>query len=130
MEAGSTFTVESEERPSTDSAEFTFKLYIPQVQDRSQHLADVPVLRIWEHEDLHSWADVGIILRVIPAVTGHAVALQGTTSTGKESPPGTHIGNKEPAGCQTLVHSSILYAFPLIVSSLIFTLKENVLAEG
>lgn len=59
------------------TAGFTFKLHIPQVQNSSQQLADVPVLRIGEHEDFHCRADVYIFLCIIASITGYAVTLCG-----------------------------------------------------
>lgn len=53
----------------------TFVLQVPHVQDGSQQLGDLPVLRVGEHEDLHGRADVGVLLAVIPAVAGRAVTL-------------------------------------------------------
>lgn len=53
----------------------TFVLQVPHVQDGSQQLGDLPVLRVGEHEDLHGRADVGVLLAVIPAVAGCAVTL-------------------------------------------------------
>lgn len=54
----------------------TFVLQVPHVQDGSQQLGDLPVLRVGEHEDLHGRADVGVLLAVIPAVAGCAVTLE------------------------------------------------------
>lgn len=54
---------------------FTFILQVAHVQDGSQQLGDLPVLRVGEHEDLHSGADVGVLLAIISAITGGAVTL-------------------------------------------------------
>lgn len=54
---------------------FTFVLQVAHVQDGSQQLGDLPVLCVGEHEDLHSRADIGVLLAVISAITGGAVTL-------------------------------------------------------
>lgn len=54
---------------------FTFILQVAHVQDGSQQLGDLPVLSVSEHEDLHSGADVGVLLAIISAITGRAVTL-------------------------------------------------------
>lgn len=54
---------------------FTFVLQVPHVQDGSQQLGDLPVLRVGEHKDLHCGADVGVLLAIISAITGCAVTL-------------------------------------------------------
>lgn len=53
----------------------TFVLQVPHVQDGSQQLGDLPVLRVGEHKDLHRGADVGVLLAVISAIAGGAVTL-------------------------------------------------------
>lgn len=45
------------------------------MQDGSQQLGDLPVLGVGEHEDLHSGADIGVLLAIISAITGRAVTL-------------------------------------------------------
>ena len=53
----------------------TLVLQVAQVQDGGQELRDLPVLGVGEHEHLHGGADVGILLAVLPALTGYAVTL-------------------------------------------------------
>lgn len=45
------------------------------MQDGSQQLGDLPVLRLSEHEHLHSRLDAGVVAQVVAAVTGGALAL-------------------------------------------------------
>lgn len=54
----------------------THELHVPQVENGGQQLAEVPVFRVGEHEDLHGRADMGVVLGVIDALTGGAVPLQ------------------------------------------------------
>ena len=54
---------------------FTFVLQVPHVQDGSQQLGDLPVLRVGEHKDLHCGADIGVLLAIISAIAGCAVTL-------------------------------------------------------
>lgn len=64
---------------------FTFVLQVPHVQDGSQQLGDLPVLRVGEHQDLHCRADVGVLLAIISAITSCAVTLgrrRGRTARG------------------------------------------------
>ena len=55
----------------------TLILQVAQVQDGSQELRDLPVLRVREHEHLHGRADVGVLQAVLAALTGYAVTLVG-----------------------------------------------------
>ena len=54
----------------------THELHSPQVENSGQQLAEVPVLRVREHEYLHGRADMGIVLGVIEPLTGSTVPLK------------------------------------------------------
>lgn len=72
---------------------FTFILQVAHVQDGSQQLGDLPVLCVGEHEDLHSRADIGVLLAVISAITGGAVTLgRQTGHTLHGTKPGSTLG--------------------------------------
>lgn len=54
----------------------TLKPQVAHMQDGSQQLGDLTVLRLCEHEDLHGRQDAGIIAEVITAVTFCALSLK------------------------------------------------------
>lgn len=70
--------------PSTKAESFisavcrTFKAQVAHVQDGSQQLGNLPVLRLSEHEDLHGRQDAGVITQVVSTVTRCTFTLEGT----------------------------------------------------
>ena len=56
----------------------TVKAQVAHVQDGSQQLGDLPVLRLGEHEHLHGRLDAGVVAQVVPAFALYAVPLSQT----------------------------------------------------
>ena len=89
----------------------THKLHIAQVENGCQQLAEVPVLRVGEHEDLHGRANMGIVLGIIEALTGCAVSLQDQAlqhSGGHPTPHLLHHRASKIEMCQGLRQGSLI----------------------
>ena len=59
----------------------TLEAQVAHVQDGSEQLGDLPVLRLSEHEHLHGRQDAGVIAQVIATVARRAVTLEGKRHT-------------------------------------------------
>ncbi len=59
------------------AADLTLKAQVAHVQDGSQQLGNLPVLRLSEHEDLHGRQDARVIAEVVTTVARRAISLDG-----------------------------------------------------
>lgn len=53
----------------------TVKLHVPQVKDSCEQFGDFPWVILSEHQDLQSWAEVGVLLYIITSLTAGAFTL-------------------------------------------------------